>query len=106
MPANSHIAGMGPLLHECGGWIQNKRVLMIKVLFFGPVADHVQGREMQLEYVSGMTLHNVIARIGAQNPNVFGIVSFIAVNQNQVHDKQMALNDNDEIAFMAKFSGG
>ncbi len=79
---------------------------MISVLFFGPVAERVQTREMQLDFTYGMTLHDVIARIGAQNPNVFGIVSFIAVNQNQVHDRQMALQDNDEIAFMAKFSGG
>jgi len=79
---------------------------MIRVLFLGPVADRVSEREMQLEFTPGMTLHDVIARISVQHPNVFGIVSFIAVNQNQIHDKQMALNDNDEIAFMAKFSGG
>ena len=79
---------------------------MIRVLFFGPVAERVQAREMQLEFKSGMTLHDVISHLGAQNPNVFGIVSFIAVNQNQVFDKKMSLNDNDEIAFMAKFSGG
>ena len=79
---------------------------MIRVLFFGPVAERVQAREMQLEFKPGMTLHDVISHIGAQNPNVFGIVSFIAVNQNQVFDKKMPLNDNDEIAFMAKFSGG
>jgi molybdopterin converting factor small subunit len=79
---------------------------MIRVLFFGPVADRVQMREMQLDFVVGMTLHDVIAQLGAQHPNAFGIVSFIAVNQNQVRDKQIALQDNDEIAFMAKFSGG
>ena len=53
-----------------------------------------------------MTLHDVIAKVGMQHPGAFSIVSFIAVNQNQVHDKQMALHDNDEIALMAKFSGG
>ena len=53
-----------------------------------------------------MTLHDVIAKLGAQHPNAFGIVSLIAVNQTQVHDKHTVLNDNDEIAFMAKFSGG
>lgn len=79
---------------------------MIRVLFFGPIADRVQTREMQLEFSTGMTLHDVIAHLGAQHPGAFGIVSFIAVNQTQVHDKQMALHDNDEIAFMAKFSGG
>lgn len=79
---------------------------MIKVLFFGPVADRVQMRETQVDFTQGMTLHDVIAHIGMQHPGAFGIVSFIAVNQNQVHDKQTVLRDNDEIAFMAKFSGG
>jgi len=79
---------------------------MIRVLFFGPVADRVQMRETQIEFACGMTLHDVIAHLGAQHPGAFSIVSFIAVNQNQVHNKQMLLHDNDEIAFMAKFSGG
>jgi molybdopterin converting factor small subunit len=79
---------------------------MIRVLFFGPVAERAQSREMQLDYIPGMTLHDVITRIGAQHPSLFGIVSFIAVNQVQVRDKQLPLADNDEIAFMAKFSGG
>ena len=79
---------------------------MIKVLFFGPVADRVQMRETQIEFIQGMTLHDVIAHIGMQHPGALSIVSFIAVNQNQVHDKQTVLHDNDEIALMAKFSGG
>jgi len=79
---------------------------MIRVLFFGPVVDRVQTREMNFEFAPGMTLHDVMASIGAQHPSVFGIASFIAVNQNQVHDRNMVLHDNDEIAFMAKFSGG
>jgi molybdopterin converting factor small subunit len=79
---------------------------MIRVLFFGPVADRAQMREMQVEFTSGMTLHDVIAHLGAQYPGAFSIVSFIAVNQTQVHDKKTVLHDSDEIAFMAKFSGG
>jgi len=79
---------------------------MIRVLFFGPVADRVQARELQLEFVPGMTLQKLLARLEAQYPNAFGIVSFTAINQSQVHDQQTVLHDNDEIAFMAKFSGG
>ena len=79
---------------------------MIRVLFFGPVADCVDTREMNIEYSSGMTLQKVIDVITAQYPNVFDIVSFIAVNQNQVHDRQMQMNDNDVVALLAKFSGG
>jgi molybdopterin converting factor small subunit len=79
---------------------------VIKVLFFGPVAERVQQRETQIDFTSGMTLHDVITHLGAQYPGAFSIVSFIAVNQVQVHDKLMPLSDHDEIAFMAKFSGG
>jgi len=79
---------------------------MIKILFFGPVADRMQMRETQVEFTPGMALHDIVTHLGAQNPGAFSIVSFIAVNQEQVHDKQTVLHDNDEIAFMAKFSGG
>jgi molybdopterin converting factor small subunit len=79
---------------------------MINVLFFGPVADRVGQREMRLDFTAGMTLHDVMHSIGMQHPSAISLVSFIAVNQQQVRDKQVALNDNDEIALMAKFSGG
>ncbi|MFA7399144.1 MAG: MoaD/ThiS family protein [Sideroxydans sp.] len=79
---------------------------MIRVLFFGPVASRVQTHEMQFDYTAGMTLHDIIHKVGMQHPGALSIVSFIAVNQIQVRDKQTPLNDNDEIALMAKFSGG
>jgi molybdopterin converting factor small subunit len=79
---------------------------VIRVLFFGPIAERVQAREMQLAHTAGMKLHDLIAQLSTRHPEAFGIVSFIAVNQAQIHDKHMLLNDNDEIAFMAKFSGG
>lgn len=79
---------------------------MIRILFFGPVAERVQMRETNIGYSTGITLQQVIDQLNAQHPKAFDIVSFIAVNQQQVHDRQMPLHDNDEIAFMAKFSGG
>jgi molybdopterin synthase sulfur carrier subunit len=79
---------------------------MIKVLFFGPVADRVGTREMQFDHTPGMTLHDVTHKVGMQHPGALSIVSFFAVNQEQVHDKQTLLHDNDEVALMAKFSGG
>ncbi len=79
---------------------------MINVLFFGPVADRIGQREMQLDFIEGMTLHDVTHQIGMLHPGALSIVSFIAINQQQVRDKLVTLNDNDEIALMAKFSGG
>ena len=34
---------------------------MIRVLFFGPVAERVDAREMQFEHTPGMTLHDIDA---------------------------------------------
>lgn len=79
---------------------------MIRILFFGPVAERVQMRETQLAFTAGMKLQDVVATLSAQHPRAFDIVSFTAVNQAQVKDRQLPLNDGDEIAFMAKFSGG
>ena len=79
---------------------------MIRILFFGPVAERVQAREMQLAFAEGMKLQDVVAELGARHPQAFDIVSFTAVNQTQVRDMQSPLKDGDEIAFMAKFSGG
>ena len=79
---------------------------MISVLFFGPVADRMQTRATQLAFTPGMKLQDVISQISVSHPRVFDIVCFTAVNQIQVKDTQLALSDGDEIAFMAKFSGG
>lgn len=79
---------------------------MIRVLFFGPVADRVKTRELQLAFVAEMKLQDVVAELTARYPQAFNIVCFTAVNQMQVSDTQLALSDGDEIAFMAKFSGG
>lgn len=79
---------------------------MIRLLFFGPVAEQIAAREMQLEYRAGMRLQDVAARLQERHAQAFGLVSFIAVNNVQAREMQMVLNDRDEVAFMAKFSGG
>ena len=79
---------------------------MMRILFFGPVAELVGLREMQLEYRSGMVLQDVVSQLKAAYPAAFEIVCFIAVNETQTRDMSLALNGGDEIVFMAKFSGG
>ncbi len=79
---------------------------MIRVLFFGPVAERVQTRETQFDFTPGMKLKDIVATLSVSHPQAFNIVCFTAVNQVQVKDMHLLLNDGDEIAFMAKFSGG
>lgn len=79
---------------------------MMKILFFGPVAERVGLREMQLDHRSGMVLQDVVTQLKAAYPAAFEIVCFTAVNETQTRDMSLQLNDGDEIVFMAKFSGG
>lgn len=79
---------------------------MIRILFFGPVVERVDHREMRLEFRLGMCLHDVVLQLESRYPKAFEIVCFTAVNDVQTRDPQLLLADNDEIAFMARFSGG
>ena len=79
---------------------------MIDVLFFGPVTAHVDNSELQLEYQQSWCLGDVVDHLRTRFPQAFEVICFIAVNQIQTSDLQQRLSDRDEIAFMAKFSGG
>lgn len=79
---------------------------MIRVLFFGPVAEKIGARELSFEFQQGMTLQNLVTQFQTRYAAAYTLVSFIAVNNAQVTDMTLALTEHDEIAFMAKFSGG
>ena len=79
---------------------------MIRVLFFGPVAEQIGTRESALEFKTGMRLQDAVTHIRTHYAQAFGLISFIAVNNAQTSDLRTPLNDQDEIAFMSKFSGG
>lgn len=79
---------------------------MIRVLFFGPVAERIATRETEVYFQHGSCLQDVIAQLSASYPQAFELISFIAVNNVQTRNMKLALKDNDEIALMAKFSGG
>lgn len=79
---------------------------MIKVLFFGPVAERIGNNALQVEYRSGMRLQDLREELAAQYPQAFEIVCFTAVNGEHMRDMSLQLADNSEVAFMAKFSGG
>ncbi len=79
---------------------------MIRVLFFGPVADRVGNNALHVEFHAGMRLQDLRDRLSARHPQAFDIVCFAAVNGEHVRDMSRPLADNSEVAFMAKFSGG
>ena len=79
---------------------------MIKVLFFGPVAERIGAREMKVAFRPGLRLQDVLDELATQYPHAFEIVCFAAVNGEHVRDISSPLADNSEVAFMARFSGG
>lgn len=79
---------------------------MLKILFFGPVVECVGSREIHVEFQPGSCLQDVLELLTARFPKAFDLVCFTAVNEVQTRDLKMPLMDGDEIAFMAKFSGG
>ena len=79
---------------------------MIKVLFFGPVAERIGHSVLEVEHRNGMRLQDLRDDLSKQYPQAFDIVCFTAVNGAHVRDLSQELADNSEVAFMAKFSGG
>ena len=79
---------------------------MIKVLFFGPVAERAGCSSLAVEHRAGLRLQDLRDELAAQYAPAFALVCFVAVNGVQVHDLAQPLDDGSEVAFMAKFSGG
>ena len=79
---------------------------MIKVLFFGPVAERVGKSEVEVEFSAGMSLQDLRAQLQVLHPAAFEIVCFAAVNGEHVLDMSLPLAEHSEVVFMSKFSGG
>ncbi len=79
---------------------------MIKVMFFGPVAERVGANQVQMEFNAGMRLQDLRGELQARYPAAFEIVCFSAVNGEHALDMSLPLADQSEVVFMSKFSGG
>ncbi len=75
---------------------------MIKVLFFGLIADKLAKRNCLLPVHENMTVADVVSAVGCAGFNPL----LIAVNQEQVNDMNTPIMAGDEIAIMPPFSGG
>ena len=73
---------------------------MIKVLFFGMIADKVGKQSTTLQ--GDMMLGDVIAVVGCADIKPL----LVAANEEQVFDMTMMIKDGDEVALMPPFSGG
>lgn len=80
---------------------------MISVLFFGPVADRVGARRIDLPLRDGLSWQDVRDELRPLHREAFALVSIVAVNGERVRENDRApLTDGSEIVFMSSFSGG
>jgi len=91
---------------QFGRQVSGKIDLMIKVLFFGPVAERVGASDVQVPFRAGLRLQDLRAQLQQQYPAAFEIVCFAALNGEHVLDMALPLADHSEVVFMSKFSGG
>lgn len=79
---------------------------MIRVLFFGPVAERVGASRLDVDFVPGMRVADLRAQLAPRYPEAFALVSLAAVDGEHVRDPNLALSEGAEVVFMSKFSGG
>jgi len=73
---------------------------MIKLLFFGSIADKMGKRSMNLS--AGKSLMEIIQEVGCVDFKPL----LVAVNQEQIRDMNYVVKSGDEVAIMPPFSGG
>jgi molybdopterin synthase sulfur carrier subunit len=79
---------------------------MIRVLFFGPVAERVGARQIEFPFRAGLTWVDVREELRSRHPEAFALVSIVAVNGERVVDAGPPLVDGAEVIFMSPFAGG
>jgi molybdopterin synthase sulfur carrier subunit len=84
-----------------------KGTRMIRVLFFGPVADSVGARQIDVLWRVGLRWQDVRDELRARYPEAFEWVSIVAIDGERiVGETEAPLADSSEIVFMSSFSGG
>lgn len=75
---------------------------MIKILFFGGIADKLGHRSLDMPAQEGLKLVDILQSVGCEPFRPF----LVAVNQEQINDEQQLIHAGDEVAIMPPFSGG
>jgi len=78
--------------------------IKVKILFFGPLAEIMGQKVIDLSLLSGTTVNQLVERFDLMPMLSKGLV--IAVNGEIGADLETSLEDSSEIAFLPPVSGG
>ena len=80
---------------------------MIQILFFGPMAERIGARQIEVDFRQGLLWQDIYGELRARYPEAFALVSVVAVNGKRVDEQDdTPLADGAEVVFMSAFSGG
>ncbi len=78
--------------------------IKVKVLFFGPLAEIIGQRDIELSLLSGTTVGQLVERLDLESMLSEGLL--IAINGEIGADSEVILRDSSEVAFLPPVSGG
>jgi molybdopterin converting factor small subunit len=79
---------------------------MIRVLFFGPVAERAGVRRVELPFRAGISWQDIREELRPRYPEAFALANLVAVDGERALDAGPPLADGAEVVFMSPFSGG
>lgn len=87
-----------------GPYRTERRAIIVRVLFFGPLAESLGEREVEIALELGTTIAQLIERLGLE-----GLVSGglrVAIDGNMVDEFDSVIKDSSELVFLPPVSGG
>ncbi|MEC9147069.1 MAG: MoaD/ThiS family protein [Candidatus Thermoplasmatota archaeon] len=81
-----------------------RRAIIVRVLFFGPLAESLGEREVEIPLELGTTIAQLIERLGLDDFVSGGLR--VAIDGNLVNEFDSAIKDSSELAFLPPVSGG
>ena len=81
--------------------------MIVKVLFFASCRDLVGDSEREVRLDSGATVADLISEIVSEHPRFVEMAPSLMTSVNQEYmERDSALEDGDEVAFIPPVSGG
>jgi molybdopterin converting factor small subunit len=84
--------------------LPNQGAIKVKALFFGPLAETIGHKVIELSLFSGTTVSQLAERFDLTTMLSKGLV--VAINGEMGADLETILEDSSEIAFLPPVSGG